>query len=283
MALNNFELFKSNLEILKWKNIQQRSYIGVEFDITASKKMGFGKHKLLVKYFPILDEDTLSAWIKNYNRIDNNTKKLICAHTFTLCIVAELINENALNILSAFPFKTFGSQFSSKGGKGIALIVDYQSKLIYGRKPGLSIPFKKIFKNLIECIGDTYQIYEIRKSPRPEVTFIKMKSDLKKWGFGLMGFGALHIVFASVLDPVWGVILIVVGIGNLLVPHRSLYLVNGFAIMIAAISNMASMGKAGESGVFGILLIFQFILGILEIRKFKLYEEVEWSHHKVSD
>ena len=270
---HNVEQFKINLESYNWKDIQQDTYIGVEFDLTASKKIGIGKQKLLVKHFQKLDEDTLSVWVKHYDEIDKSPKKLVGAQTFTLCIFAETITENALNLLSTFPFKNFG-QLASTGGKGIALIVDFKLKQIYGRQPGISKPFKKIFKEFLECIKNTYQISEIRKSPKPEVTYKKMKLELKKWGFGLMGFGALHIVLASVLNPVWGVILIIVGICNILIPHRALFLVNGFAIMTAAVFNMAAMEK--DAGAFGMLIIMQFVWGIFEIRKFKLYDEVKW-------
>ena len=101
----------------------------------------------------------------------------------------------------------------------------------------------------------------------------KMKSELKKWGFGLIGYGALHIVLASVLEPIGGVILIIVGICNFLIPHRSLFLVNGFAIIAAAVFNIIAM-KTG-SGIVVMLLVIQFVWGIFEIRKFKLYDEVK--------
>lgn len=280
---HNVEQFKINLESCNWEDIQQDTYLEVEFDLTASKKMGpVQRQKLLVKHFQKLDEDTLSVLVNHYDEIEKSPKKLFDCHTFTLCVLAETITENALNILSTFPFKGYGQEL--KAVKGIALIVDFKSKQIYGRPPGISIHFKKIFKELLECLKNTYNISEIRKSPRPEATYKKMKSELNKWGFGLMGFGVLHIVLASVLDPAWGVILIVVGICNILIPHRALFLVNGFAIMTAAVFNAAAMEEAGESGpFFGMLVIFQFIWGFLETRKYKLYNEVKWLHRKVID
>lgn len=114
--IHNVEHFKNNLESYNWKDIQQKTYLGVEFDITASKKMGIAKQKLLVKYLPILDEDTLSVWVKLYDEIDKKPKILDRSNTFTLCIIAETITEKALDILSAFPFKNFG-QLVAKGGK----------------------------------------------------------------------------------------------------------------------------------------------------------------------
>lgn len=98
----------------------------------------------------------------------------------------------------------------------------------------------------------------------------KMKSELKNWGLGLIGFGILHIVLTSVLDPVWGIIFIIIGICNFLILHRSLFLINGFVLMAAAVFHMVFMWSG--SGVIGLLLIIQFVFGIFGIRKFKLYD-----------
>ncbi|GAH88642.1 unnamed protein product, partial [marine sediment metagenome] len=117
-------------------------------------------------------------------------------------------------------------------------------------------------------------ISTINGNPLSPVENVLLKLELKKWGYGLMGFGALHIVLASVLDPVWGVILIIVGICNILISHRALFLVNGIAIMTAAIFNMIAIAGA-EVGAFYMLIIMQFAWGIVEIRKFKLYDEVK--------
>ena len=97
-----------------------------------------------------------------------------------------------------------------------------------------------------------------------------MKSELKYWGYGLIGFGVLHIVLTSVLDPVWGIIFIIIGICNFLILHRSLFLINGFVLMAAAVFHMVFMWSG--SGVIGLLLIIQFVFGIFGIRKFKLYD-----------
>lgn len=272
--MDKIDQFKKNLDSNYWKDVQKESYIGVDFDLTASSKVRLGKQRLLVKHYPILDEDSLSVLVKKYWEINKQPRKMVGANIFIFCIIADKISEGALGMLSTLPFKNFSKTFWT-GEKGYPLIIDIESQRIYGGKgPIFPKPVRKRCENMLECMRNTYHISEIRKSPRPEVTFEKMKSELKKWGFGLMGFGALHIVLASVLDPVWGVILIIVGICNILISHRALFLVNGLAIMTAAIFNMIAMGEAGTGAPF-ILIIMQFAWGINEIRKFKLYDEVK--------
>lgn len=272
MESQNSGQLKKNLDRYNWKDIEPKTYVGVEFDLTASRKVGLFKQTLLIKYLSVLDEETLSFWLEKYEEVDKNPKKLDKAQSFTLCIVAETITEKSLEKLSAIPFKNFGS-LDFKGGKGISLIVDVASKTIYGRRPGLSKPFKRIYRGLIDTLKETYDIYNVKKVPKPELFFEKMKSVLKSWGIGLIIFGALHIVFSSFLDPIWGVILIVVGLCNIVIPHRVLFLVNGFAIMTAAIFNGIAMGD--NAGSAGILVMFQFIWGVFEIRNYNLYDEAK--------
>ncbi len=266
--------FKNNLDPKYWGDIKKESYMGVEFDITAISTKFVGKRqRLMVKHYPILDEDTLSNLVKKYWEINKQTKKVISANFFILCIVAETVSENALKIISAFPFKNF-SETDSKGERGCALIVDIKSQQIYGKCPTIPIPVRNRCKSVLECIRSTYHISEIRKSPRPEVTAERMKAELKKWGYGLIGFGALHIVLASVLDPIWGVILIILGLCNIFIVHRTMFLLNSLAIMTAAVFNGIAIAKA-EVPAFNFLVMMQFVWGVLEIRKYKLYDEVK--------
>lgn len=266
--------FKDNLDSKYWEDIQKESYMGVEFDITAVSNMSLGKRqRLMVKHYPILDEDTLSDLVKKYWEINRQTKKLIDAHFFILCIIAETVSENALKIISTLPFKNF-KEIESKGERGCAFIVDIKSQQIYGKCPAIPIPIRKRCQSVLAWLMDTYNISVIKKSPRPEVTAKRMKSELKKWGYGLIGFGALHIVLASILDPTWGAILIVLGLSNLFIAHRVMFLLNSLAIMTAAIFNGIAMVK-GDLPSFKYLIIMQFVWGLLEIRKFKLYDEVK--------
>jgi hypothetical protein len=270
--MNKINEFRNNLNSKYWKDIKKESYMGVEFDITTTSKVQWKKQRLMVVHYSILDEDTLSDWVKKYWVINKQAKKLINANCFILCILADTVSENALNMISTMPFKkTSETQF---GEVNCALIVNMKSQQIYGKCPTIPLPIRNRCKSVLACIMDTYHISEIRKSPKPKVTAEKMKSELKKWGYGLIGFGGLHIVLGSVLDPIWGAILMVLGLGNILISHRTMFLLNGLAIMTAAIFNMVAISDA-EIGAFYLLIIMQFTWGIIEIRKFKLYDEVK--------
>ena len=100
-----------------------------------------------------------------------------------------------------------------------------------------------------------------------------MKKELRTWGFGLMVLGSVHL-FVKFLDPAWGVVIIVIGLLNLLVPKRGMFIVNGLALLFVGIMNIAAAKEAGQGGwaVFGIL---QIIWGVQEIRKFRRYAKPE--------
>lgn len=99
----------------------------------------------------------------------------------------------------------------------------------------------------------------------PKKTAVELKNDLRKWGIGLIALGIIHLVLTGFLDPIWGVLIAGVGVLNILIPKRGMFIVNGIAIIIAGIMN-ASAG--GGWKMFGML---QFVWGIQEIRKFREY------------
>ena len=261
-----------NLDQNIWKEIQKSSYMGMDFDLTAFTKIRLAKQRLLVKHFPMLDEGVLSDLVKKYWEINKNPRKTVGANLFILCIVADKISEKALDLLSTLPFTNYGKTFWT-GERGYPLVVDIESKRIYGGKgPIIPKPVRMRCQSILELIKGSYHIHEMKRSPGTEAIKKRMKSELKKWGFGLIGFGALHLVLASFLDPVWGAILIVVGICNLFIIHRTLFLVNGLAIITAAVFNSIAIIEA-EAGAPCMFVLLQFAWGINEIRKYKLYDQ----------
>ena len=75
---------------------------------------------------------------------------------------------------------------------------------------------------------------------------------------------------ASFLDPIWGVVIIAVGILNLLIRHRGMFIVNGIVLLLVGILNIFS-GGVGFWTVFG---GFQLVIGAQEIRKYPNYADV---------
>ena len=109
----------------------------------------------------------------------------------------------------------------------------------------------------------------------------EMEKDLKGWGLGLIGLGAVSIVwsfFSGPLDPVWGGLMIPLGVLSLVIPRRGMFIVIGIALSLAGLLNLASglTGNFGGDGGgfhfpwigFGIAQIWW---GVKEIRKFAWY------------
>jgi hypothetical protein len=109
----------------------------------------------------------------------------------------------------------------------------------------------------------------------PGRTKEQMGKDLRNWGIGLIVVGVVSFILPTILDPVWGGIVVVLGIINLLVRQRALFIVNGLALIIVGIMNMVSIISALSNGgsntgwvVFGVM---QIIWGIQEIGKYGKY------------
>jgi hypothetical protein len=101
----------------------------------------------------------------------------------------------------------------------------------------------------------------------PKRTLEELKGELRKWGIGLLILGGIQIALSSMLDPVWGILMVGLGIVNLLVHRRAMLVVNGIAIMVAGGFNLF----AGQPWTaFGIM---QFIWGIKEMKKCGEFEE----------
>ncbi len=95
-----------------------------------------------------------------------------------------------------------------------------------------------------------------------------MRRDLRNWGIGLIGIGIVSIVFSEILDPIWGGLLILLGVLTLIIRQRGMYIAIGIGLLLAGVMNIVAVGKFGGWMVFG---LFQIFIGIQEIRKFWRY------------
>jgi hypothetical protein len=93
----------------------------------------------------------------------------------------------------------------------------------------------------------------------------KVRDDLHNWGLGLIGLGIVHFVFSNFLNPVWGVVIVVIGAINLVFPLRGMFIVNGLVLFVAGLMNISSVTAYEGWGKFG---LFQLGWGILEMRKY---------------
>ncbi len=101
-----------------------------------------------------------------------------------------------------------------------------------------------------------------------------MKKSLRAWGVGLITLGIVHLLAAGFLDPVWGGIIIIIGILNLCIQRRELFIVNGVVLMLAGIMNIIVSLIKGITGWIGIGLL-QLAWGANEIIKFSKYTIVK--------
>ena len=101
-----------------------------------------------------------------------------------------------------------------------------------------------------------------------EILQAEMKRDIRSWGFGLLVIGVIHIVFSEFLDPIWGGIIIAIGISCLFIRRRGMYIVIGIALMLVGIMNILFTGFGGWT-IFG---VFQIGFGIHQVRKFWKYD-----------
>ena len=140
---------------------------------------------------------------------------------------------------------------------------------------------------------------EAYEQPATEEDVKDMKKELSKWGKVLIAVGILNIifyfVFPSVIDLIWGIVL--VGIGGLIIKiqKRGMYLVLGVVLIFAGITRCISAvvlmglgydhmtGPIGQATIastmftyfcwflflFGVALI---VWGTFEIKNFKLYK-----------
>lgn len=102
-----------------------------------------------------------------------------------------------------------------------------------------------------------------------EALLASMRRDIRDWGVGLLVLGVIHFALAGFLDPIWGAILIAIGVACLIIRERSMYIVIGTALVIVGTMNIAFTGLGGWS----ILGVFQIGFGIHQVRKFRKYSD----------
>jgi hypothetical protein len=145
-----------------------------------------------------------------------------------------------------------------------AFVSEYNVKFNQG---GKEYQFKLASKDL-----DKLQSWMIPKMASEIASDIKQGLIIR--GIGLIAVGIAHFVFSGYLSPMWGGVLIVVGVLSLFITSRYMFLANGLVLILAGIMNcftlfMAQIQGAGlpGAGFAGV----QFIWGLEEIVKFREY------------
>lgn len=105
--------------------------------------------------------------------------------------------------------------------------------------------------------------------PEKQAQIGTMGRDIRDWGVGLVVMGIIHFVLAGSMDPVWGVILVVIGAVCLFVRHRGMYIVIGVALVIVGSMNFVAVYTG--LGAWSILGVLQIGFGVHQIPKY-------WKH-----
>lgn len=92
-----------------------------------------------------------------------------------------------------------------------------------------------------------------------------LKKDLRGWGGGLIIMGIISFLLSGFLDPIWGGILIAIGVATLIIQQRGMFIIIGIGLVLAGIMNISA---GGGWKIFGFLQIYW---GVQEIRKFNKY------------
>jgi len=108
--------------------------------------------------------------------------------------------------------------------------------------------------------------------------YAKMKKDIRSWGFWLIGIGVVSLVLSFLLDPSWGLMLMIVGVSSFYFCESAMFVVYGSILAWAAISNL----MAGP--LWAVFAVFQGILAFKVFRQFGKYrkaEKIYRYHHKM--
>ena len=113
-----------------------------------------------------------------------------------------------------------------------------------------------------------------------ETTAAEMRRELAQWGMGFIAFGTVCILPFKFFDPVWGAMLIAIGVLTLLIRRRGMFIVIGATILLAGLLNildtlvsLATGAGASSLGFWAVFGAFQLYWGVKEIRKFKWYAQ----------
>lgn len=128
------------------------------------------------------------------------------------------------------------------------------------------------YQPTFEAIMASIHLFKFNRGNNAKFIYPKavIKSDIRGWGIGFIIIGIIHIV-VPVLDPVWGGLLIVLGVLELFIQRRGMYILNGLIIIGAGIGNLVTAIAAGGGGWAGFAGL-QFLWGVNEFRKFFKYQ-----------
>lgn len=98
----------------------------------------------------------------------------------------------------------------------------------------------------------------------------RLAAELRGRGGVYLLLGGAHFIFSNSLEPTWGVVLVLIGLLNLAVADRSLFIINGIALVLAGAWNALTGQLAGSFG-WRALGIAQVVWGLQEFSRYGHY------------
>lgn len=133
----NLEYLRQDLAQAGWKELQPGQYLGIPFDLIGGKG-GLTKWNVYVCVIPRLDQATASTWQQNFQLMNKKAKSIIWGKCFLLCLIAQEVAPEVLEMLKGDSFGLFGL-VRLQGGGGNIFIADEGNKRVYGKVPALPL------------------------------------------------------------------------------------------------------------------------------------------------
>lgn len=111
------------------------------------------------------------------------------------------------------------------------------------------------------------------KEPVPQVDVLQMYKSIRSWAVTSLVLGALSIFAGGTLDPVWGIVMIVIAVLSWRIKIPAMFVLYSVFMAWAALTNGLSV-LTGEGGSWVILALVQIYWVVSIIRQFKRYSHL---------
>jgi hypothetical protein len=135
-----------------------------------------------------------------------------------------------------------------------------------------SVDAFETYRPAFEAIMTSFHLFDFNRGEDAKFIYSKafIKSDIREWGIAFIIIGIIQLK-SPIFLTWWGGFLIILGLLELFVQRRFMYIINSLLIITAGILNCVAATEEG-AGIWGVFAILQFIWGIIEFRKFFKYQ-----------
>lgn len=120
-----------------WKDLKPGQHLGIPFDLIGARGT-VTKWNVYVSVVPRLDQATARTWQQNFELMNKKAKSIVWGKCFLLCLIAQEVAPEVLEMLKGDSFGLFGL-IRLQGGGGNIFIVDEGGKTVYGKVPALPL------------------------------------------------------------------------------------------------------------------------------------------------